>query len=77
MRYVEEKLKQNEYDSTYRFFISEGIKILTKNTAGGEERNIMQYSYGEWLANKKIPEEKRTAEEIKKQIKEKLNTLGG
>ncbi len=77
MRYVEAKLEQGEIDSAYRFFVTEGIRAITKNTAGGEERSTFNFSYSQWLMDRKQPEVTTTADEIISNISKKLDFLGG
>lgn len=77
MRYVESKIQQEDIESSYRFFISEGFKILSKNTAGGNERAILEMNFMDFLSKKNQPPDTRTAEEIIENIKSRLNVLGG
>ncbi len=77
MRYVESKIEEKEVESAYRVFISEGIKILTKNTGSDRERQIMNMNFAQYMEKMKKPPETRTPEEIITGIKDKLNSLGG
>lgn len=77
MRYVEAKVRQEDVESSYRFFISEALKILTKNTSGTTESAILQMNFPEYLERRKHPKEERTADEIINHIKSKLETIGG
>lgn len=77
MRYVDSRVQQEELESSYRFFVSEGIKILTKNTSGGTETEILKMNFNEFIQKKKAPPETRTANEIITGIKDKLTNLGG
>lgn len=77
MRYVEAKLEQGEVESAYRFFISEGIRAIAKNTAGGEECMTFNIGFMQWKESRYAPKETRTADEIISNISEKLDFLGG
>lgn len=77
MRYVDARLEDEDLKSSYRFFVSESLRILTKNTSNGNEAEILQINFPQYLEKRKQPEDTRTAEEIISDISNTLDMLGG
>lgn len=67
-------VKRDVEGEIYRQYITEGIKMLTENTAryGG---TYMQISYNDFIHPK--PADNRTSEEIIEHVKRKVNEVGG
>ena len=75
MRYVTAKARQESKNRAYRIYVTDGIKIITENTA--------RYFGGRHFEARFIdvieppPEETRTSDEIVENIREKIKKLGG
>ena len=61
----------------YRTFISEELKVITKNTATWEGSEVMSMNFYEFLHREDPKPETRTKEEIVEDMKSKLDALGG
>ena len=77
MRYVESRIRKSDADLMYRIFISEGLRIATKNTATFEGSEVMKMNYYEFLHRNDEPVDTKTKEEIVDSMKAKLDALGG
>jgi len=76
MRYVEAKTAETADAEAYRFYIAEGLKVLTGNTArfaGGTE---LKLSLSDVLSRQKRKPDNRTAAQIIRHMKEKLGKIG-
>lgn len=74
MRYVEARYKKDCRDEAYRIYLSDGLKVLTENTAhfaGGSALTMRLYEILHPIT------ESRTEAEIIDNIKSKLLMLGG
>lgn len=74
MRYVEARYKKDCRDETYRIYVSDGIKVLSGNTAkyaGGSELTVRL-----WDILNPVTESK-SDKEIIDDIKAKLQMFGG
>lgn len=75
MRYVIAKAEQKAMDKAYRIYVTDGIKVISENTA----KFVSNGSYlGKRFidAIKKAPVETRTSDEIISDIRDKLRKLG-
>lgn len=73
MRYVIGTLNIDGREMAYRFYISEGIRILTENTAAQVAGRQFTSSFSDILKPQKV--ETRTPEQIIDKIKNGLNEL--
>ncbi len=73
MRYVIGTLNIDGREMAYRFYISEGIRILTENTAAQVAGRQFTRSFSDILKPQKV--ETRTPEQIIDKIKNGLNEL--
>lgn len=75
MRYVKAKAEQKAMETAYRIYVTDGIKMMTENTA--------KFAGGGYLgkrfcdATKKTSVETRTSDEIISSIRYKIQSLGG
>ena len=74
---MESKIQQEDIESSYRFFVSEALRMLSKNTTDGSERELFTVNFAQYLEMRNKPPETRTAKEIIENIGDKLNRLGG
>ena len=81
MRYVTTRFKTETREMAYRFYVTDALKIIAKNTAslgGGEYIKERFYDgMSGYYSNKKLKVETRNADEIKADIKQKIKLLGG
>lgn len=77
MRYVESKIKQDDEDLMYRNFITEGLKIISKNTATFEGSEVLKMNFYEFINRDSVQEPKVTKEEVVNNMKQTLAALGG
>lgn len=75
MRYVLARLKQYQRDEAYRFYVSDVLRAVAINTAGGNERMTINMSLHEILTP--APKETRTDKEIIADIRDKITKIGG
>lgn len=73
--FVVGKVKQKQEELTYRYYVTEALMLITKNTAHYEGSKYMTVSYREMTENKPI-EPQRSSEDIKNNICNMLNSLG-
>ena len=75
MRYVKAKAQQNALDKSYRIYVTDGLKMISENSA--------KYAGGMYLSTrytdviKKPVKETRTKDEIIDGIKAKLKKMEG
>lgn len=79
MKYVLARIKDRVKTYAYRYYITDGIKVLTSNTAkfaGGSE---LVLSYREMIDvnSEKDPDKEKSGEEIIAHMKKKISMLGG
>ena len=77
MRYVLARFQSEQREETYRFYIAEGIRVLTENTTGKEDRTYMNKSLYDILSPKPQITETRSGKEIANDIRNKMKKLGG
>lgn len=77
MRYVESRIEDNSTAFLYRGFVTEGVKIITKNTASIGGGEVMKMNFIEFRNGRKKHAEERDPHEIIKTISDKLDALGG
>ena len=75
MRYVNAKAQKESEAKAYRIYVTDGIKMISENTAKTGKASYFQKRYIEVI--KPVPEETRTADEIIDGIRNKIQNLGG
>lgn len=68
MRYVLARVEMNTREKAYRFYISEGIRILTENTAGLVNGNELTMTLNEFISGKTPKQQKEENEAKAEQI---------
>lgn len=66
---------QMQQDKLYRIYLTDALKYISENTMGGERRSGMSKRWID-LAEPKVVEETRSAEEIISDFKRRLNGGG-
>lgn len=66
---------QSREEKAYRIYITDALKVISENTAGGEARHAMSKRWIELVepTKKEEPKETRSAEEIISDFKKRLN----
>lgn len=75
MRYVMAKAQQMSKDKAYRIYVTDGVKIITENTARFFGGRHFETRFIDVIEPK--PEETRTADEIIENIRDKIKKLEG
>ena len=75
MRYVKAKAQQNALDKSYRIYVTDGLKMISENSAKYAGGTYLSTRYTDVI--KKPVKETRTKEEIIKGIKDKLKKMEG
>lgn len=65
--------KKEQHDKAYRNYVTDALRIITENTAKAHGGSYLQARYSELI--EPIKEEKRTADEVIENLKEKLRRL--
>lgn len=63
---------KGQQEKLYRMYLTDALKVISENTAGGEHRSAMSKRWID-LAEPKKPEETRNADEIISDFKRRLN----
>lgn len=72
------RLGRSSNELLYRGFLTEGIKVLTKNTANAAGGEVMNLNFIEFTNGKtEKVEDDRTSDEIIEDISSRLDALGG
>lgn len=71
LRYVIARINLDNREMTYRFYITEGLKIISENTAAYAGGSVLSKSYFDVLKPQK--KETRTAKEVIDHIKKGLS----
>lgn len=62
---------KKQQEKKYRMYLTDALKVIAENTAGGDQRSSMTMRWIDMQKPKKA-EKMRTAEEIKKDFKKRL-----
>lgn len=66
---------KSQEEKTFRIYLTDALKVISENTAGGESRHAMSKRWADLVEPVKgeEPEETRSAEEIISDFKKRLN----
>lgn len=74
MRYVNARVNKETREEACRIYVTDGIKIISENTAKLAGGSSFKIRYSELFGA--VKEETRTEEEVVQDIREKLRKLG-